>query len=313
MPKLKVAVVKGGPSKEHEVSLNSAASVLENLDKQKYEAIDVFVSKQGKWNFGEHKDLSDDEAIQILKDFCDVIFLAVHGTYGEDGVLQAKLENAGVKFTGSGSKASALAFDKGKAQEVYERHGLRAPKAEILKSPQDKISIEIPLVVKPIAQGSSVGVSIVKHEEQLTSAITDAFQHDERVIVQEYIEGREVSCGVLDVADGLQALPPTELIVKNAEFFDYKAKYTVGETDEITPPDMSADIIQKIQDSAVKAHEILGCKDYSRTDMIVRGQEIFIIETNTLPGMTRTSILPQQAKVAGMTFSELLDRIIAAA
>ncbi len=313
MSKLKVAVVKGGPSKEHEVSLNSAASVLENLDAEKYEAIDVFVSKQGKWNFGEHQDLSDDEAIQILKDSCDVIFLAVHGTYGEDGVLQAKLENAGVKFTGSGSKASVLAFDKGRAQEVYEQHGLRAPKAQILTTPQGAITLEIPLVVKPIAQGSSVGVSIVKSEDHLEAAVEEAFKHDARVIVQEFIEGREVSCGVLDSADGLQALPPTELIVKNAEFFDYKAKYTAGETDEITPPDMPAETIKQIQENAVKAHEILGCKDYSRTDMIIREQDIFVIETNTLPGMTKTSILPQQAQVAGMTFSELLDCIIDAA
>jgi len=300
---------------EHEVSLNSAAGVLKHLDQNKYDVTDIFVSKTGTWSFDDHKDINDTDAIEILKQTCDVVFLAVHGTYGEDGQLQAKLEQAGITYTGSDPKASALAMNKQDAQKVFAEHDLRVPATQVLSNASDSVELELPVVVKPVSQGSSVGVSIVKQASQLDTAIKEAFSHDDHVMVQEFISGREVSCGVLENpdSDALQALLPTELIIKNAEFFDYKSKYTAGETDEVTPPDMPEELIQAIQTIAKKAHKILGCRGYSRTDMIIRGnslQEIFVIETNTLPGMTPTSLLPQQAAAVGISFSELLDRII---
>lgn len=312
MSKLRVAIVRGGPSDEHDVSLSSAQSVKEHLDMTKYEVIDVFVSKEGKWSIDGAGATNDDQAIEDLNHMCiDVVFLAVHGTYGEDGVLQKKLELAGLKFTGSGWRASQLAFDKIEADRVYRQNDLLVPKTQAIDSIDDEIVIEIPAVVKPASQGSSVGVTIVKNSNSLPDAVKKAFEYDDHVVVQELIVGREVSCGVIETRHGLTALPPTEIIPRSAEFYDYDAKYIAGASEEITPPNMPEETILKIQQLSKQAHEALGCKGYSRTDMFVTsGDEIYIIETNTLPGMTPTSILPQQAAAAGISFSSLLDQII---
>ncbi len=312
MSKLRIAIVRGGPSDEHDVSLSSARSVKENLDMTKYEVVDVFVSKEGKWSIEDTRAIDDDEAIENLKLLgIDVVFLAVHGTYGEDGVLQKKLESAGLKFTGSGWQASQLAFDKNKADKVFQKNSLLVPATQLIDKIDDKISIEIPVVIKPVSQGSSVGVTIVKNKESLSDAVKKAFEYDDRILAQELIVGREVSCGVIDTEDGLTALPPTEIIPKSAEFYDYDAKYIAGASEEITPPNMPDVTIGKIKQLSKQAHEALGCKGYSRTDMFVTSvDEIYIIETNTLPGMTPTSILPQQAAAAGISFSSLLDQII---
>lgn len=312
MSKIRIAIVRGGPSDEHDVSLSSARSIIENLDMAKYEVVDVFVSKEGKWSIDGASSTDDDSAIEHLKQHgIDVVFLAVHGTYGEDGVLQKKLETSGLKFTGSDWMASQLAFDKSEADKVYRKNDLLVPKTQVIDSIDDKIILDVPLVVKPASQGSSVGVTIVKDNESLSNAVKRAFEYDHRALVQELIVGREVSCGVIEIADGLTALPPTEIIPRSAEFYDYDAKYVAGASEEITPPNMPEETIGRIQQLSKQAHVALGCKGYSRTDMFVNNNdEIYIIETNTLPGMTPTSILPQQAAAAGISFSDLLDQII---
>ncbi len=312
--RIKVALVYGGPSKEHEVSLLSAKSIQKYIDRDKYDVLDVFISKSNQWHI-DNQILNDSEAIEQLKKRVDFVFLAVHGTYGEDGELQRKLENANLKFNGSGSGSSAKSFDKELAQKEFEKNGLLVPKAQVISRGSFEVEINPPLVIKPVSQGSSVGISIIKDRGELKAAIVKARKFCPKVMAQEFIDGREVSCAVLETSENeLQALPPTELIPINAEFYDYDAKYVPGATEEITPPNMPVTIITQIRTIAKKAHRVLKCAGYSRTDMIVQGDgKIFIIETNTLPGMTPTSILPQEATAAKINFTDLLDMIIGAA
>lgn len=312
MSKLKLALVRGGPSNEHEVSLDSAKSILEHIDTNKYAITDVFISKQNRWVIDGGLEQTDVEALAELKRTgIDVVFLAVHGTYVEDGTLQAKLEAEGLAFTGSDAKSSKLAFDKPSAEVVYKNHGLPIPKSQVITDIDQEIAIGVPFVVKPVADGSSVGVTIVKQPEDAQKALQAAFQLGDRVLVQEYIAGRELSCGVLERAGKLTALPPTELIPRQAEFYDYDAKYVPGAAEEITPPDMPEQIIQNIQKLAMDAHRALGCRSYSRSDMfLMPDNTLQLIETNTLPGFTSTSIVPQQAAVAKIEFTELIDIII---
>ena len=309
--KLNLVVLMGGPSAEHDVSLATGKVILSALDKEKYNPIPVVVPKDGQWT---------------LPPEADVVFIAMHGAYGEDGTVQGFLESARVPYTGSGILASALAMDKLKSNEIFAFHGLKVPeyisfskkewaknKSEITAEIKEKVSL--PCVIKPSNCGSSVGIAIVKKIEDLENAVQSAFSYGDIVLAQKYISGTEVTCAILD--EGVEkepvALPPTQIIPKGSAFFDYRAKYTPGATEEITPPRLAQDIIKKIQENALKAHKILGCSGMSRTDMIVSGENILILETNTIPGMTETSLYPQAAAAVGISFPELLDKIILSA
>lgn len=318
MSKQKVAVVMGGPSREHEVSLNTGTAMVKNIDSSKYDALQIVVSKTHEWFFGEEESsLNTGKALQRLADENFTVMIGLHGTYGEDGTLQALLEMYNIPYTGSGLGASILAMDKIASNEVYASHGLNIPKS--LSFSDDDQDIEsvvnsnfaLPVIVKPARQGSSVGVSLVEEESQLKEAIKTAFLYDQQILVQDYIVGRELSCGVLERDGTLTALPPTELIPRGSSFFDFKAKYDPNGAEEITPPaNMSEELIASVKTIAILAHNALGCRTYSRTDMIVQDNDVYLIETNTLPGMTATSILPQEAEKSGITFSELLTYII---
>lgn len=306
-------VLMGGPSDEHEVSLSTGKQILNSLDKEKYSISSVVIGKDGKWPFPNEKKI-------------DVAFIAMHGKFGEDGTIQGLLEAAKIFYTGSGVLASALAMDKVRSSELFLYHGFEVPKFiyyskhewekksdEIINSIKDKFGF--PCVIKPTDSGSSVGVTIVKKFENLKSAIESVFSKSNTIMAQEFISGREVTCGVLDFGEekGTQALIPTEIIPKSSEFFDYTAKYTPGASNDVTPPNMEKDIIEKIQAIALKAHTILGCSGMSRTDMMVSDEGIYVLETNTIPGMTPTSLLPQEARAEGVSFPELLDKIIQSA
>ena len=309
--KLNLVVLMGGPSAEHDVSLATGKVILSALDKEKYNPIPVVVPKDGQWT---------------LPPETDVVFIAMHGAYGEDGTVQGFLESARVPYTGSGILASALAMDKLKSNEIFAFHGLKVTeyisfskkewaknKSEITAEIKEKVSL--PCVIKPSNCGSSVGIAIVKKIEDLENAVQSAFSYGDIVLAQKYISGTEVTCAILDESLGKEsiALPPTQIIPKGSAFFDYRAKYTPGATEEITPPRLAQDIIKKIQENALKAHKILGCSGMSRTDMIVSGENILILETNTIPGMTETSLYPQAAAAVGISFPELLDKIILSA
>lgn len=320
MSKIRVAVIMGGPSSEHDISMRTGQCMLQRLDNEKYEVLKIVINKSGTWTIGDNtKEIILGEALDVLESQVDVALLALHGTFGEDGTIQALLELRDIAYTGSSAGASLLAMDKITSAALYESVQLTVPRSlhcdiDTVEEAAGKITknFTLPVVVKPVRQGSSVGVHIVKEEAGLLPALKDALLYDQRVIAQQHISGREISCGVLEnSATGMvTALPPTELIVVASEFFDYHAKYTPGATREVTPPDMEATIIADIQDVALRAHRVLGCGSYSRTDMIVTPDDIYVIETNTLPGMTETSILPQQAEAADMSFSELLDCLI---
>lgn len=315
---MRVVVLRGGPSAEHDISLSTGQAMLDNLDNARYEAQDVVISRDGDWNV-DGQMLDAQAAIAKLKDLqTDVVLLGLHGTFGEDGTVQKMLEDAGLAYTGSDSDSSRLAMDKDDSNEAYEKAGLPVPKTIVIASSELETRItditenlDLPVIVKPVSQGSSVGVHLVEKDSELSGALHDAAKHDSEIMVQEFIKGREVSCGVLENQGELSPLPPTELILVNRSFFDFEAKYTAGATNEVTPPDMPEETLSDIQQKAVQAHKALGCRSYSRTDMIVDEKgTCYMIETNTLPGMTATSILPQQAEASGMSFAQLLDRII---
>ena len=310
MKKIRVALLMGGPSAEHEVSLATGKVVLNALDKSKYQVQPVRISKTGVWPIRPDQ----------LKS--DVAFIAMHGTYGEDGTVQGCLEAAKIPYTGSGVLASAIAMDKARSANLFSYHGLQTPSyvpvgRNCTRSDLVRIAGEIglPCVVKPSNCGSSVGITIVRKRGDLVAAVALAHKHDRTALVQEYIDGDEVTCGVVeDPKTGLaSALQPTQIIPKTGEFFDYHAKYTAGASEEVTPPRLSKAVIKEIQTIAVKAHEILGCRGMSRTDMIVSLKGIFVLETNTIPGMTETSLLPQAAAAVGIPFPKLLDRLIQSA
>ncbi|OGN09403.1 MAG: hypothetical protein A3J46_01200 [Candidatus Yanofskybacteria bacterium RIFCSPHIGHO2_02_FULL_41_11] len=340
--KLIVGVLMGGPSAEHEVSLATGKNVMDNLDKTKYRPIAIKLSKnKNQWFLNGR--LSN--IIQALKS-CDIVFNALHGTFGEDGRVQALMEYYGTRYTGSGITASALAMDKLRSREIFKLAGFCVPKTlKIKKNENYKARLNLfitkitkfPVVVKPCSNGSSVGVQIVRNNNALLKAIDEAFKLEKKVLVEEFIKGREVTCGVLDPAlqrpdasskkdcslsdeagnfltltiGGVTALPVTEIIpVKGHKFFDYDAKYKTGHCWEVTPAQIDETTREKVQKIAVRAHQLLGCRGYSRTDMILKNDSIYLLETNTLPGLTKNSLIPQAAKAAGLTFSQLLDKII---
>lgn len=332
-------VLMGGPSSEYEVSLATAKNVISALDPKKYLVRPTLINKSGRWFlapafqtpllFSERTSkskrlilTSPQDALNQTGGRPDVVFIAMHGTYGEDGRIQSLLELAGIPYTGSGVLASALAMDKIKSAQLLMSCGLNVPRHTAFKKTDwDKNKKEIspnikklgwPLVIKPADLGSSVGVSIVKNKNGLGAAFKKVWQNSDYLIAQEFIKGREVTCGVLeDPKTGRAfALPPTEIIPKNSAFWDYDAKYKPGASEEITPARFPKNINSSIQKTALEAHNILGCRGMSRTDMIVKGPKIYTLEVNTIPGMTETSVLPQAAKTAGIGFPELLDIII---
>ncbi len=301
--KLKVAVLYGGVSNEREISLLTGKQIGEALDKNKYE---VF--------FYDTKDELKKLFLDCESKGVDVAFPALHGKFGEDGTIQGMLEILGIKYVGSGVLASALAMDKVMANKVFMSAGILIPSGlTLLGRDIDDLKIDeikFPVVVKPVNSGSSVGVTIVKDKSGLKPAAAAAFKHDSRVMIEEYIKGVEITASVLGNEEP-EALPVIEIAPKT-EFFDYKAKYDPDFCEEIVPARVSADLTKKAQELGIKAHQTLGCRGLSRVDMIIRENDdkIIVLEANTIPGMTPNSLFPKAAAAGGMTFSQLLDRLI---
>jgi D-alanine-D-alanine ligase len=267
----------------------------------------VKIDKNGNWPI----------TLETLKEKIDVAFIAMHGEYGEDGQIQSLLETFGIPYTGSDPIASALAINKQKSSVLFANGGLNIPRSLALKKEDPHIefaaikNFSLPIVIKPANGGSSIGVSVTKRKADLKYAIQKALQHSDEVVAQQYIKGREVTCGVLEINQIPIALLPTEIIPNNSSFFDYYSKYNTSGSTEVTPPDLPKETIRKIQSIALEAHKALGCSGMSRTDMILsRGRKIYVLETNTIPGLTETSLLPQQAQKMGINFPKLLEIII---
>lgn len=304
MTKKTLALISGGTSSEREVSINGGNQVFEALSKDKY------LIRRYDPKFDLKKLVEDASSI-------DVALIILHGPYGEDGTIQGMLELLGIPYQGSGVLGSALAIDKLTSKKIYQQSGLPVPPyAVALKGqPFDQEAcikdLGLPLFVKPATGGSSIGMSRVNAEEELGPALEKAFEYDTVVLVESFIEGTELTCGVIG-NDSLKALPLIEIIPESpgSTFFDYEAKYSVGGASEICPARISPELTQAMQDLAIRAHQALNLRGYSRTDMILRDGSFYILETNTIPGMTQTSLLPQQAQAAGMSYSQLLDRLI---
>ena len=252
----------------------------------------------------------------------DVAFIALHGPWGEDGTLQGLLDILGIPYVGSGVLASALAMDKVMAKQVMRSAGIEVPRDAVVtrtgyaRDPAAAATtardIGYPVFVKPVRQGSSFGAARVDRPDQLPAAVADALRYDDRALIEERLDGTELTVGVIGGDDDLIALPVIEIVTRRT-FFDYKAKYDPAETQEICPARVPDDVARRAQDLALRVHRALGCADLSRTDMIHAGARMPVLEVNTIPGMTSNSLLPKAARVAGIPFGELLDRLIRSA
>ncbi len=303
MEKITVALLSGGISSERDVSLNSGNQVFEALDKEKYNVI-RFDPKSDLENLVKH-------ASEI-----SVALIILHGPYGEDGTIQGLLDLLSIPYQGSGVLGSALAMNKLAAKQVYEKAGLPTPPYVVAKRNRQPAlescvrQLGLPLVVKPVQGGSSIGMSIVRSEGELKDAVELAFEQDETILIESYIDGIELTGGIIG-NETLEALPIVEIIPDEKHpFFNYEAKYTPGATSEICPARIDDELTKKAQEFAKKAHQSLFCRGYSRTDFILKNNDIYVLETNTIPGMTPTSLLPLAAKTAGISFGRLLDRLI---
>lgn len=301
--KLRVALLAGGRSGERAVSLKGAEGVAQALDPSKYE-------------LSRYDPATDLARLAADAKQIDVVFILLHGLFGEDGTIQGFLDLLGLPYQGSGVLGSALAMDKDLAKTVYRASGLPIPDWRMAQ-PEDASqpgrlleSLALPLVVKPVRQGSSLGMSIARTEAELAAGVSKAFEFDQTVMVEQFIKGREITVGVIGNREPA-ALPLVEIIPGDQfTFFDYQAKYQPGASREICPADFPAEITSTAQQYALTAHNCLKLRGYSRTDMIVSADGIFVLETNTIPGMTPTSLLPQAAAACGLPFPLLLDRLL---
>lgn len=316
-----IALLAGGNSSEREIALQSAAQVAEAFDRELYNVwlIDVYGrnftyrNAEGEWKV----DLNDFSlTVGTERVEFDFAYIMIHGTPGEDGHLQGYLEMMGVPFSSCDMVSSVVTFDKITTKRAVAETGVRLAKGILLREEDwiapDAIVAELglPLFVKPNASGSSCGVTKVKSAEELPEAIFKAFDESSEVLVEECIVGREMACGVLVTAEKEYLFPITEVVAKN-EFFDYEAKYTAGMSDEITPADITPEIAEKLHEMTLAAYKACRCKGLARVDFIVTPEgEPYIIEINTIPGMSGGSIVPKQIRAAGMTMTEVLTLVI---
>lgn len=294
----RIGVLMGGMSSEREVSLRSGAAISNALARLGYHQIPI--------------DVDSDIALNLQREHIDVAFIALHGRYGEDGAIQGLLEIMKIPYTGSKLTASAVAMDKIASNGLLKAQHLPLPQTFILTQEDAKnietlsLPITLPFVVKPVSEGSSVGVSIVKTSEETATALENAFRFGSRILMQSYISGMEVHVGILDE----KPLGAIEIKSKGA-FYDYDAKYVPGMSEHVFPAPLPPDVYQLTLDLALKAHHALGCSSYSRVDLLIDlKMKPFILEVNTLPGMTETSLMPEIARECGIDFDSLVEKIL---
>ena len=342
---MKIVVLAGGLSTERDVSFKTGEMVTKALRENGHQVIllDVFMGYSNKEEDltgifdraeavsvkvaaipetapdlekvkAQRKDQSDNffgpNVIELCR-MADIVFMALHGENGEDGKVQATFDLLGIRYTGTGYLGSALAMNKGMAKQLFLENGIPTPRGTSLKRGEDAAKIEtcgihFPCVVKPCSGGSSIGVSIVHDKAEYEQALKEAFRWENELVIEEYVKGREFSVGVID----FQALPIIEIAPVEG-FYDYKNKYKAGSTVETCPAELSEQITKEMQGYAEKVAEVLGLNTYSRTDFLLDAEDhIFCLEANTLPGMTPTSLLPQEAKVTGVDFNQLCEKLI---
>jgi len=351
MNKINIAVIFGSQSGEHEVSLSSAKSVIEALNKEKYNIIPIAITKKGNWLIGDRgkkylethqakagkeNAISPEESQSLvtipdsekgLSKYAegdsggakiDLVLPILHGPYGEDGRIQGMLDMLGVPYVFSGVLAQAIAMNKTKANIIAKNAGVSVPENIIVSQGEnydpekiiDKLSL--PLVIKPVELGSSVGISIAKDRRALEEGISTAFKHGREAMIEQYIKGREMTVTVMGETDNPRPLAVTEIIPLISEFYDYRAKYEDGGSKHVCPADIPEKTREKLFTYAVKVFKAIGVKDLARADFILseHDNEAYFIDLNTIPGMTKTSLAPEAARAAGMDFKEFLDKLI---
>jgi D-alanine-D-alanine ligase len=293
----KVAILTGGYSPERDIALVTAKCVEEALKELNID-YKVFLAEE---NFHQ----------EIKSENIDIVFIAMHGGLGENGGIQGMLETLGVPYTGSGVLASAVCMNKIYSKKIFEFHGIKTPKWQTLES-IDELKLALPLVVKPAMGGSTIATSIVTDESNLQNAfeitLDECKKTNDEVMAEEYIPGRELTVGILDG----KALPLLEIKSKT-EFYDYKAKYEPGMSEHSHPDDIETELYEKIQKTAEYAFKVTGCEGMGRVDFRLNNEDIFVLEINTIPGMTQTSLLPEAAEIAGIDFNTLIIKILESA
>lgn len=338
MAKVKVVVLMGGKTPEHEVSLVSGREVVRHLNKKKYQVIPVVISRDGlRWQSKsvqqiiryspagvekiDHKKRikGGEETLPKggnlpfkLPSKPDVVFIAIHGPYGEDGTVQGMLELSEIPYIGAGVLTSSLGMNKIMFKKVMRQEKIPVPNDLIFeqKNSQEKVlrKFKLPLVIKPVDQGSSVGVNLVRQKTDLKRALDEAFKYGSKLLVEEYLSGKEVSCGVLGNEEPM-ALPVIEILPKK-EFFDYEAKYDETMCEEIVPARITKRLTKKVQDLALRVFKAINCRGFGRVDMIISRNQPFVLEINTIPGLTPVSLFPKEAAAAGISYHQLLDKLI---
>lgn len=303
---MKIAVLYGGVSGEREVSLSSGKGIMEALKSNGHEVIGI--------------DFDPENMEEIIQLDVDLVFIGLHGRFGEDGCVQGLLEMLNIPYVGSDVLSSALAMDKDKAKQIFATYGIPIAKSrsfhmqastdlkEIVE--QVKEEFKTPFVVKPNREGSTLGLTIVHEASEIEEAISYAAESDDVILVEDYIKGRELTVPVLGAMGEEEALPVIEIIPKNY-FYDYKSKYEPGGSEHIVPAEIDALTTEKIQEYAVKAHQSLGCRTYSRVDFLLQEDGVpIILEVNTLPGMTPTSLFPDSAGEIGLSYEEMIEKFV---
>jgi D-alanine-D-alanine ligase len=296
---MKIGVIMGGISSEREVSLQTGQEMINHLDRSRYEVVPIVIEQRA------------DLIKQVEQAGIDFALLALHGQYGEDGTIQGALETLGIPYTGSGVLASSLCMNKQLSKMLLKAADVHTPTGLCWQGmddydPQMVERLGYPVIVKPNTGGSSIGIQLVQNEKELLPAVQEACSLDQDILIEPYIKGTELTCAILDG----EVLPIIGIRSAHSEWFDYKAKYEAGGAEEkvIQLPPV---IEQRVREAALTSYRLLQCKVYARIDMILCEDMPYVLEVNTLPGMTANSLLPKSAEAAGITFTQLLDRIIA--
>ena len=303
---MKIAVLYGGVSKEREVSISTSKGIMQALKNNGHEVIGI--------------DFHPKKLNEVIELNVDLVFIGLHGKYGEDGSIQAMLDMLEIPYVGSGVLASALAMDKYKAKQIFEFNHIPVPKGNLYHITKEtnftQLASEInnnfscPFVVKPNREGSTVGLSIVKDKNATEEAIKKAFESDPYILVEEFIDGMELTVPVIGNKGEEKALPIIEIIPKN-EIYDYESKYSEGGSEHIIPARISDALTKQIQEYAIQAHRVLGCETYSRVDfLLLENEKPYILEVNTLPGMTPTSLFPDSAQAADISYDEMVETLV---
>lgn len=317
MAKTRVAVIRGGPSDEHDVSMQTGTGVLDAINNEQFQPLDVVITRKGEWLY-DGREWYPERLLSLV----DVAFLALHGTFGEDGKIQRILDRHGVAYTGSGAYPSSIAFQKMIAKDLMRESGIKMPPhmlvtSEVRQNLHGVASavgnmFDPPYVVKPVASGSSVGVVMVSNVASLPQVLDEALGVYDQVLVEKRITGKEATCGVLNRFrdEDMYVLPPIEIVSpENAGFFDYKVKYD-GTTEEICPGRFSREEKDELARVAKLVHETLGLSQYSRSDFMVAPGGVYFLEVNTLPGLTAESLFPKGMVAVGSSYEELVSHLI---